>query len=159
MKKLLFVLALFLLSAVLVTGTGFAKGPMPKATGEIWMSGPSQHMMFNAHDYGVEGDKGEVEYWNYDYPGVLHYTASVLCAKVGGNEARFMFQIPEGWPGLTRLYVVSWVKDGGTPGTNGDEYGHTATSSSTTAMEWCEGGVGVSKYPITEGNLVVHTYE
>ena len=136
------------------------KGPKDKATGEIWMSGPSQHMIFNAHDYGEASlDKGQVEYWNYDYPGPLHYTTSVLSVKVGGSgEARFMFQIPEGWPGLSGLYVVCAVWDLGTPGTNGDIYGHTATSDYTTALGWCENGVSVGLYPITGGNLVVHTY-
>ena len=136
------------------------KGPKDKATGEIWMSGPSQHMIFNAHDYGEANlDKGEVEYWNYDWPGPLHYTTSVLSVKVDGNIARFMFQIPAGWPGLSGLYVVSWVKDGGTPGTNGDEYGHAATLDYATALSWCENGVDFAQYPITGGNLVVHTYE
>ncbi len=112
------------------------------------------------HCYDASLDKGEVEYWNYEYDaGVLHYSASVLCAKVEGNIARFMFQIPDGWSGLTGIYVVSWVKDGGTPGINGDEYGHAATWDYVEAVDWCENGVGVTKYPIIEGNLVVHTYD
>ena len=67
-----------------------------------------------------------------------------------------MFQIPAGWPGLTGLYVVSYVKDVGTPGTAGDLYGHAATADLTTAQGWCEGGTApVGMYPITGGNLVV----
>lgn len=133
-----------------------------KATGDIWMGGDGVHQQidFNAFDYGSNSsqDKGQVEYWNYDYPGPLHYTANVMCSTVSGNETRFMFQIPAGWPGLTGLYVVSYVKDNGTPGTNGDLYGHNATSSLTTAKQWCETGSGLSPamYPITAGNLVVH---
>jgi len=131
-----------------------------KATGGIWMSGPKQQMQFNAFDQGsTMFDKGQVEYWNYDYPGgVLNYTADVMCASVDeeAGTARFMFQIPEGWPGLSGLYVVSAVSDGGTPGTNGDTYGHAATSDLNTATQWCEGVFSPSPYLITAGNLVVH---
>jgi len=132
-----------------------------KATGGIWMSTPNQQMQFSAFDQGdTEFDKGEVEYWNYDYPGLLHYTASVMCASVDkdAGTARFMFQIPDGWPGLSGLYVVGSVYDGGTPGTDGDTYGHAATSDLNTATQWCETGAGLSPsyYPITAGNLVVH---
>ncbi len=131
-----------------------------KATGEIIMGNPNQKMEFSAFDFGVSPkDKGEIEYWNYDYPGLLHYEAKVMCANVKPltKEGWFMFQIPAGWPGLTGLYVVSYVKDGGTPGTNGDLYGHTVSSDLATAKSWCENGTApVGMYPITGGNLVVH---
>lgn len=133
-----------------------------KATGGIWMSGPSQQMQFSAFDQGdTVWDKGIVEYWNYDYPGsVLNYTANVLCANVDYDNAntRFMFQIPAGWPGLSGLYVVVGIHDGGTPGTNGDTYAHAATPSLSTATQWCEtdSGFSPSGYAITAGNLVVH---
>lgn len=143
------------------TETTTCKGnAVKRATGGITMSGPSQQIEFNAHDQGISSaDKGSVEYWNYDYPGVLHYTANVLCANVNpeAKDAWFMFQIPAGWPGLSGLYVVSYVHDGGTPGTNGDLYGHTASADLATAQAWCENGTAsVSTYTITSGNLVVH---
>jgi len=130
-----------------------------KATGGIWMGNPSQQMQFSAFDQGdTVWDKGTVEYWNYEYPGLLHYTANVLCANVdqSNGDARFMFQIPDGWPGLSGLYVVSGVHDGGTPGTDGDTYGHAATSDMATAQGWCENGVSPTLYTIVGGNLVVH---
>lgn len=133
-----------------------------KATGDITMTLPSQKLKFSAFDYGTDSskDKGFVEYWNYEYAGGLHYTAPVLCAAVNtsAHESRFMFQIPSGWPGLTGLYIVSLVKDLGTPGINGDLYGHAATADLTTAKGWCETGVGFAPamYSITGGNLVVH---
>lgn len=130
-----------------------------KATGGIWMSSPSQQMQFSAFDQGISiFDKGEVEYWNYEYPGTLHYTAGVKCANIdkGNGTARFMFQIPEGWPGLSGLYVVVGVKDSGTPGTNGDTYGHNATNNLLTAQGWCENGFSPTNYSIVGGNLVVH---
>jgi hypothetical protein len=138
----------------------FAHKKSDKATGDIQMSNPSQRMKFNAFDYGDDSvkDRGMVEYWNYDYPGPLHYKTKVLCANVDSDdkEARFMFQIPAGWPGLTGLYVVSYVKDDGTPGASGDLYGHAATGDLNTAKNWCENGAGVSYYSIIGGNLVVH---
>lgn len=135
-----------------------AKGPTPKATGDIWMSNPDQQIDFSAFDGGVGVAKGTVEYWNYDYPGILHYTAAVLCANVSGDQTVFVFQIPNDQPdGLGGLYVGAKVVDDGTPGTDGDLYGHTATSDRDIALGWCESGtVTVTDYPITAGNLVVH---
>jgi hypothetical protein len=134
-----------------------------KATGDITMGGPSQRIDFSAFDFGnTTPDKGKVEYWNYDYknPGPLHYKANVLCATVDEltDTARFMFQIPSGWNGLSGLYVVAYVKDGGTPGIKGDLYGHAATGDSTTALGWCETGTGFAPgmYPVTGGNLSIH---
>ena len=70
-----------------------------------------------------------------------------------------MYEIPEGWPGLSGLYVVMEVKDVGSPGTNGDEFGLKATSDLELAIEWCEDGITFNYYPITAGNLVVHYSE
>ena len=122
------------------------------------MSGPSQKMEFNAFDYGplLPNDKGTVEYWNYEWPEPLHYTAHVLCATVSGEDARFTFQIPDGWPGRSGLHVVAAVHEGGSPGTNEDAYGHAATLIPTEATAWCENGVGVTSYPTVGGILVVH---
>ena len=95
MKKLL--TATLVLSFVLVTGTAFAKGPMNKATGTIWMSNPDQMTSFVAFDAGVSSpdDHGNAEYSNFTYPadtpeGYLHYTASVLCATVSDMDARYI---------------------------------------------------------------------
>lgn len=130
-----------------------------KAAGGIRMSNPKQRMIFSAFDYANDPskDKGEVEYWNFDYPGLLHYKAKILCADIDKTtkEGRFMFQVPSGWPGLSGFYVVSYVKDNGNPGTK-DLYGHTATGDLNTAKDWCENGTNFTMYPVTGGNLVVH---
>lgn len=164
MKKVtFFVLAV----AVFLMASGVsAKGPMNKTTGTIWMSNPDQMISFVAFDAGAgsAGDKGNVEYSNFSYPagtpeGYLHYTAPVMCATVSSaTDARFIFQIPSGFPGLSGIYVLSAVHNGGTSGVEGDTYGHTATGDLATAMSWCETGVGVGNYPIIAGNLQVHTY-
>ena len=172
MKKFLFIpflatMALFLLSSLPQRITIYADSEVlqgkdvKKATGGIWMSNPNQQIQFSAFDKGsTQFDKGQVEYWNYEYPGVLHYTANIQCSSVNeeSGEGRFMFQIPEGWPGISSLYVVSYIKDGGTPGTDGDSYGHKATSNFEIALDWCNNSAGFTPtmYPITAGNLVVH---
>lgn len=79
---------------------------------------------------------------------VLSYTAPVSCAvAVDDTTFRFGFTIPEGFPGLTGLEIVVKVHDGGTPGTNGDTWGHGVGTN-------CVGGT--TDYAITSGNLVVH---
>ena len=165
MKKT--IISVLVMVAIVAAFPVFAGGPMNKATGSITMGSPSQAVSFNAHDAGVgsSSDKGSVEYSNFDYPTVgavtyLNYTASVMCATVVPSTmtTRFMYQIPAGWPGLSGLYVVSQVHDGGTPGIDGDTYGHNATADLATAMGWCESGFSPSMYPVTGGNLVVHTY-
>lgn len=76
---------------------------------------------------------------------VFSYTASVYCAVIGDTDATFGFLIPTGVPYAGTSVVVT-VHDGGTPGTNGDTWGH--------AVGTC--GDSVGNYPITSGNLVVH---
>jgi hypothetical protein len=127
-------------------------------TGGLTLSGPRQQISFNAFVTGANStsDYGTVEYQNFEYPGGLHYTANVTCATVSGSTARFMFQIRNGYPGLSRLYVVSTVTDGGSPGKGHDTYGHAATSNLATAQDWCENGAPAGTYPITGGNAVVH---
>jgi hypothetical protein len=130
-----------------------------KVTGGLTLGNPRQQISFNAFDNGASAvDKGTVEYQNFTYPGGLHYTADVLCANVdqATKQAWFMFQIPAGFPGLSELYVISYVKDAGTPGTKGDLYGHTATGDLATALSICESGAVGSVYPVTGGNAVVH---
>jgi hypothetical protein len=131
-----------------------------KVTGGLTLGSPKQQISFNAFDNGASSaDKGTVEYQNFTYPGGLHYTADVLCANVNKSthEAWFMFQIPAGYPGLSGVYVVSYVKDLGSPGTKGDTYGHTASGDLATAKNWCEAGNAfVGLYPVTGGNAVVH---
>jgi hypothetical protein len=138
MKRLLSVLAIVFGTAVVLRMPVLAAAP-PHANGEITMSGPSQKIKF---DTGREYQT--VEYWNYTYPegaGTLHYTAHISCSNVNTNtkEARFMFQIPAGHPGLSGLYVEAYVKINNT-NTKNYTYGHTATSDLATATAWCDPG-------------------
>lgn len=131
-----------------VTGTGH------NANGEIGMTSPSQKIHFNIA-------QGTVEYWNYEYPegdSTLHYTSTITCGWVDNvtDQARFMFQIPEGHPGLSGLYVVAYVKivdaDSKTY-----QYGHAATSDQATAQTWCETGAGFAPqmYPVRSGVMYI----
>jgi hypothetical protein len=124
------------------------------ANGEIQMLGPHQKIHFNIA-------QGNVEYWNYDYvegDGILNYQATITCGYVDNvaNEARFMFQIPAGHPGLSGLYVVAYVKivDAGS---KSYLYGHAATSDLATATQWCQtgGGFAPAMYQVKSGVLYV----
>ena len=124
------------------------------ANGEIGMLNPQQKIHFNIA-------QGNVEYWNYDYvegDGILHYQTTILCGYVNNvtDEARFMFQIPDGHPGLSGLYVVAYVKI-----VDADSksylYGHAATSDLPTATTWCQTGAGFSPgmYTVNKGVMYV----
>ncbi len=129
------------------------------ANGDLRLSDPHQRIVFSAtNNMDKHHGHNTVSYWNYDYPGGLHYTAAVTCSYVNpqANEARFMFQIPSGHPGLSGQYVVAYVKD-----VNGrhqpDLYGHAATGDLATATQWCQTGTGFSPtmYTVTKGNVDV----
>lgn len=126
---------------------------------DIKMSDPRQKMEAELKE-GTGSNLGNVEYQNLDYPGGLKYKAKALCVYVNKStkESRFMFQIPAGHPGLSGLYVVSYVKDGGVPGKTHDLYGHNATSDLATAQSWCSDGTGFAPnmYSVTNGNVLVH---
>jgi len=63
---------LVLASALLVTlaASAASAGPMPvpKATGSVGLATPLQYASFNAFDYGTVGDRGTVQYTNFDFP-------------------------------------------------------------------------------------------
>jgi hypothetical protein len=130
-----------------------ATPPAPKtnANGEIQMLNPHQRIHFNVQ-------RGTLEYWNYDYPGGLHYTSTITCSwiDVPSQQARFMFQIPAGFPGLSGLYVVAYIKIVDAP-TKQYLYGHAATSDLPTATQWCQTGTGFAPamYTVKSGKLYV----
>jgi hypothetical protein len=250
--------AVFLVTVMMASAS--ATSTFTHATGGIWLSEPAQYVGFNAFDYGDTGDRGTVNYTNFDYltpgsgawvvqtgtyavafdfgapyvhtmnidsakwisaskstfsgtgfynvdpsytwtmtgsiisgalsfhivytgtnagyaidavgsaatmsgsattsaaqsatwtlsPSIAHevfsYTATVTCAVIGDTDASFGFTIPATAPALAGTPIVMSVHDGGTPGTNGDTYGH--------AVGTC--GDPVTAYTIVGGNLVVH---
>jgi len=135
-----------------------------KAEGDLRLVNPNQRIKFKLSEKDVSNSNHHksghnyVEYWNYEYPGILHYKAKVICAEVDKitKEARFVFQIPNGWPGLSGLYVVAYVKDIKQKGV-ADLYGHAATADLTIANAWCDTGVGFSPsmYSVVKGKVEV----
>jgi len=270
MKRVLAAMTAALMMVALVSSAAVAAPSFTQVTGSVWLSSPSQYVAFNAFDYGTTGDRGTVNYTNFDQPAagsgawlpvagtyalttavagtsyyhtmiidtvrvisptnvtfsgtgfynadhaytwtvtgsivnrvvsfhilytgtnagyffdatglaaamsgtgtdsnltlnetwsispafaheVLSYTASVTCAVVTSamattfGTATFGFTIPTNVPSYGGLPIVIKVVDGGTPGTNGDTYGHGVNTGA------CDGTV--TNYPITGGNLVVH---
>lgn len=67
MKRLLAATTVALMTVALVSSLAIASPTFTQATGSISMS-PSQFAAFNAFDYGVSGDRGTVNYTNFDYP-------------------------------------------------------------------------------------------
>ncbi len=160
MRRILATLATLAMFLPFSVGTTLAASTTGVANGQITMGSPSQKTIFHVQDNGASyADVGDVEYWNFDYPGGIHYyTTNVQCAEINAltKEMRYMYKIPAGNPGAG-LFCCVYVKDGGSPGSTHDLYGHNATSVRSTAMEWCKTGTGFSPtlYPITGGNLVV----
>ena len=122
--------------------------------GEIQMLSPHQKLQFNLQTKNLE-------YWNFDYPeafGSLNYQTTILCSSLNkpAQEARVLFQIPAGHPGLSGLYVVIYVKivDAGT---KSYLYGQAVPSDLATGTQWCQTGVGFSPsmYAVKSGVLYV----
>jgi hypothetical protein len=140
--------------ALMLPAAASAVRPGGNANGEIQMLNPHQKIKFNVQ-------QGNVEYWNFDFPegaGTLHYQTTISCSFIDAatKEARIMFQIPAGHPGLSGLYVVSYVKivDAAT---KSYLYGHAGTADLATATAWCQTGSGFSPsmYKVKSGVLYV----
>lgn len=139
----------------------YVKENTHEVEGTLMLSNPNQKIKFRDEEKGWwhRSKHGpSVEYWNYEYPGGLHYKADVMCTSLGATkkEARVMFQIPDGYPGLSGLYIVSYVKEG--KGKTKAMYGHAATADVNVARQWCETGQGFSPsmYPVVRGDVEVH---
>jgi hypothetical protein len=144
-----------LAAVALLTSAGVATAVVTaNANGEIQMLSPWQKIKYNLANHAVE-------YWNFEYPegaGTLHYTSTVTCSSIDKTtkEARFLFQIPEGHPGLSGLYVVAYTKIIDTPSKN-FLYGHASTTDLATATAWCQTGAGFAPqmYQVKSGVLYV----
>lgn len=69
MKRILSAMSAAAVMVALVSGTAFAApANFTQATGSVWLSSPSQYVSFNAFDYGTTGDRGTVNYTNFEYP-------------------------------------------------------------------------------------------
>jgi hypothetical protein len=159
MKKVLLLAAVTALAA-LGASQALAAKPFAQATGDVTLSTPTQLLSFNAFDYGATGDRGTVSYTNVDAG--LTYQADVFCATVSsaGHWANFAYQIPNvDYPGVSGLYVVWHVTDGGSPGAGHDTAGFTAYTDQASATAACNNASFApdpNAYPVTDGNLVVH---
>jgi hypothetical protein len=83
-----------------------------------------QHSSFTVKDFGPDAGPAEVDTGNisfHDITNGFNYNADVTCVMVfNGNQAKFAHQIPPGNPDAGQ-WILYAVKDGGEPGTNGDE--------------------------------------
>ncbi len=68
MKRFLAALTVTLLVVSVVASMTAAAPLFHQATGSIGLSSPSQYVSFTAFDYGLTGDRGTVNYTNFEYP-------------------------------------------------------------------------------------------
>jgi hypothetical protein len=154
--KCVFVAALALLLVASVVQAG---GSPPKATGGIEFyridddgTQVRAWVEFEAHQLAEDGmGKGNARY--HDEQGNKLFI-DVTCVAVWDDYATFSGQAKSTnvaeWEGM---WFTIWVHDGGSPGTNGDEFGAEAYEqdpgcvSGTMPGDWS---------PVIGGNLVVH---
>jgi hypothetical protein len=157
MKKVLLLALPVLAASALAIPTAFAgNAPTNKATGDFWygnLSDAPAHFVFNAHDLGDTGDKGNV---SFDDPIWGSFTANVIDAKVKAGKATFTAKLTSStyrWanPGDTYTWTVYDNGEGGT-GT-GDSF----TYDSATIGGVVDPGTGSTQYPATAGNIQVHS--
>jgi len=83
-----------------------------------------QHSSFTVKDFGPDAGPADVDTGNisfHDLTNGFNYNADVTCVMVfNGNQAKFAHQIPPGNPDAGQ-WILYAAKDGGEPGTNGDE--------------------------------------
>lgn len=131
--------------------------------GTMHMKSPSQQLKIHAANTAAgqwwhHNRNNTIEYWNYDYleaGKALHYTANTICQNIdpASKSARVLFQIPAGHPGLSGLYVVIQVAEGGKH--HPDSYAQQVAPDLATGTQWCQTGVGYSptSYAVTKSNL------
>lgn len=130
-------------------------GPADKATGSYWVevNGSSYYTEISAHEaIGNKDAKGNF-YWSGVRGGQPYYfEATVTDADISGNTAKVWGTV-DNVVGTSHIRVgwTFWfiVVDGGTPGSNGD----------TMEYQWLTGNNSHWNGNVTDGNLVVHTYE
>ena len=151
------------LASLLVLATAEATPPEASTAGVNHTFGGvrDQHSSFTVKDFGPDAGPADVDSGNISYHDLtngFNYNADVACVRVfNGNQAKFAFQIPPGNPdaGFWMVYVV---KDGGEPGTNGDELGTFLTGDEAFACSLVNGGfTGSPNQTITAGNIQVHS--
>jgi hypothetical protein len=64
----LVVLTAFALSMVSTAAVAHHHLYVPKAKGDVALTGPMQYASFKAYDFGLTGDRGKIEYTNFEYP-------------------------------------------------------------------------------------------
>jgi len=138
-------------------------GPVDKVTGEIWF-GISQdrtaYARFNAHDIGVAGEDMGNLYFEIPLQ-ELYYEISVYSVNIDGDNAYIAGQVYDSNIFDDGTWVYIYLKDGGTPGANGDKWRAT-TGSSNTVFYWVDVGYEFSASTLSDvidGNLVTHTYD
>jgi len=150
------VVALFLVA--ILAQVAAAASP-PKATGGIQFYRNDDDgnqvkgwVEFQAHQMDADGTaKGSARY--HDEQG-NKLTIDITCTAVWGDYATFSGQaVSTNVDEWTDKWFVLWVHDGGSPGTNGDEFGADVFDQDPGCVP---GSMPREWSPVIGGNLVVH---
>ena len=151
---------------LLSSGAALAKGPAPKATGEVGIPVNGWYAEFSAYYVGtkvVGGQtlhigKGSMRRWSDVVGQDLRY--DVKYVRVNSNRVWFAAKCTYD---TGNTYVGKWlfvkVDDGGTPGRKGDYIGwdwNSGTNEADAAKRVRIYGSPANWWPVIDGNLVVH---
>jgi hypothetical protein len=161
-KKYLMIVSV-LIASLLVMPV-LAGVPKNKVTGEIWFTISGErpaYACFNGHDLGPEdGDKGQLTFEIQDGSG-QYYIVDVKAVYVSEFESRIGGPVIDTNIGsVAGQWVLACLYDGGTPGTEGDQWwGHANTE--TNVVNWVDNGppIYINLVPVTSGNLYNHYYD
>jgi hypothetical protein len=165
--RILIVLVLMIMALVAVgTAPALAKSPR-KITGGVQF-GPvfslqKGWLRFDVQesDADTHSATGQVRWKEYNKDdGWRHVTANATCVTFGEDEQTALVAVQivsrTGWGlGDPGQWMVFWVHDGGTPGSEGDEF---ASPLFPPADEYpgCEYFVPDFKVPVVGGDLMIH---
>jgi hypothetical protein len=135
------------------------RGPAGMATGGVWYMAAEldRHISFTANEErGNSPAKGNLHYADANN---AWYNADISAVAIDGNMAYFAGEVTSA---SNSSWVGNWisfaVKDGGTPGSNGDMVWGIFTDE-TTAMANVSGEITPGDgYAVYRGNLVVHSF-
>ncbi len=154
MRKLMKPFAMALLAVGIVGGAVAQSHPKANGTVAFDFFGGVANVSFNAHDMGMTGDKGWMDWMTVGgmYPhafGGMVVNAEVnLLTKEAFFDVLVTYSNP--YPFAVGGIIRVSVKDGGTPGRNGDMLGY----------QWLNvppfGNGFIGPFPIKSGNLTVH---
>jgi len=169
MRKRIVFIVMLVAAFLLTTGmTPALADGMRGVTGGIHFTaaafGMEGWMQSNVHATGEGKASGWLRWQEYnEIDGwrrvIAHPTCVVFSESSGAPAAAFVVQIDSrrGWgEGEPGQYILFWVRDGGTPGRNGDEFTTLTWPPQDAPLDCVYSEPGFIFATIDAGNLVIH---